>query len=33
MRWFRLILALGAAAWLAHAAFRFLGAPFPGYGM
>ena len=33
MRWFRLILALGAAAWLAHAAFRFLGSPFPGYGM
>ena len=33
MRWFRLILALAAAAWLAHAAFRFLGSPFPDYGM
>ena len=33
MRWLVLTLAVVAAAWLAHAAFRFLAWPFPGTGI
>lgn len=33
MRWVALILVVAAAAWLTQASLRFLGSPFPGYGI